>query len=154
MSQRIQAELVAIANEIEECGGVTEATREKLIRLLSNSTLLIALGPTAAIIRNDGTDNRDFADDKDFALYQDFLKSDGFSSIFNSERWGSATCTLEAVEFNGHQVPAIRVNWENKVALVKDWHDKELFPKLVERYLANLSLLFALKWSEWRLDLE
>ena len=154
MSQRIQAELVTIANEIEKCGGVTDATREKLIRLLSNTTLVIALGPTAAIIRNDGTDNRDFADVKDFALYRDFLKSDGFSAVFNSERWGSATCALEAVDFKGQQVPAIRVNWENKVALVKDWHDKELFPKLVEPYLANLSLLFALKWSEWKLDLE
>ncbi len=154
MSLRVQTELVNIANEIEECGGVTDATREKLIRLLSNSTLVIALGPSAAIVRNDGTDNRDFADDKDFALYQDFLKTDGISTVFNSERWGRATCTLEAVEVKGHQVPAIRVNWENKVALVKDWHDRELFAKLVEPYVATLSLLFGLKWSEWRLDLE
>ena len=154
MSERIQTELVKIANEIEACGGVTDEIRDKLRRLLANASLLIALGPIGIFTRNNGEDSRVMPDDLDYEAYKDLILTDGFASVFDNEGWGSATVGIEHTDFKGASVPALRVQWENKVAFVKDFHNKEAFPKQVEHYFASIELLMAPKWIEWLVELE
>lgn len=154
MSNRIQTELVNIANEIEANGGVTDEIRDKLRSLLANASLLIALGPVGIFKRNSEEDNRVMPDPMDFEFYKDIVSTDGFSEVFDSEDWGSAQAVIESADFKGSQVPAFRVYWENKVAFVKDFHNKDVFAKQVEHYFARLELLMAPKWIEWLVELE
>lgn len=154
MSERVQAELINIANEIDAAGQVTDEIREKLKSLLSNASLLIALGPPGMIIRNNGEDDRVMPDEKDYELYELLVSNDGFGELFDSEEWGSAVATIEPADFKGATVPGLRVKWDNKVAFVKDWHNKSEFPAQVGQYLARLELLMAPKWIEWVVELE
>lgn len=154
MSERVQTELVNIANEIEAQGGVTDEIRDKLRNLLANASLLIALGPVGIFTRNNGEDDRVMPDAMDFEVYKDLLGTEDFSKLFDSEAWGSAATSIETANFKGTEVPALRVRWENKVAFVKDFHNKEAFQKQVEPYLAGLELFMAPKWIEWLVELE
>jgi len=154
LSDRIRSELIHIANKIEEEGFVTDQLRQQLEKLLSNAALLIALGPTAAFIRHDESENREYPDQLDFEFYDTLVKDTGFNDLFFSDHWGKAWCTVELANFKEHQIPALKVSWENKVAMVKDSHNQELFNKLIEPYLAQISIVFASKWVEWKVELE
>lgn len=154
MSQRIQTELVNIANEIEDKGYVTDEIKEKLQQLLSNASMLIALGPTTVMTRNNSEDERMLADEKDTELYTDIVANEAFSNIFKSEDWGQAEVKLEKVDYKGSIVPGLRVRWSDKVRFVKDWHNKEVFSQQISPYLAQLELFIAPKWLEWRVELE
>lgn len=154
MSQRIQAELVNIANEIEGIGYVTDEIKEKLQRLLSNASMLIALGPTTVVTRNNSEDERMLADEKDTELYTDIVANEAFSNVFKSDDWGEAGVKLEKVDYKGAIVPALRVHWNDKVRFVKDWHNTKVFSQQISPYLAQIELLIAPKWLEWRVELE
>lgn len=154
MTDRIQTELFKIADEIESNGGVTDEIRDKLRTLLSNASLLIALGPTGIFVRHNEEDNRTMPDEHDYGAYQALVSSDDFGQIFDSEEWGTAVATMELTDFQGTVVPGMRVYWDNKVAFVKDFHNKEEFPKQVEQFLARIGLLLAPKWIEWKVELE
>lgn len=154
MSDRVQAKLVNLANEIEAYGGVTDEIRDKLRNLLANASLLIALGPVGIFTINNDEDNGAISDEMDYEVYKDLVSSEGFSKIFDSDDWGGATLSVEQTDFKGALVPALRVRWDNKVAFVKDFHNKEAFTKQVQHYFAALELVLAPKWIEWLVELE
>lgn len=154
MSERVRGELINIANEIEAEGQVTDEIRNKLRDLLANASLLIALGPTRIVVRNNDDDARVMPDSHDYELYQSLVSMEGFSELFASEGWGSAVTRIEKTDFKGTLVPALRVEWTDKVAFVKDWHNKEAFTGQIGPYLAGLELLLGAKWIEWVVELE
>ena len=154
MSHRIQLELANIADQIEETGYVTEELKAKLQTLLSNASLLIALGPTAIVTRNNSEDDRVMPDNKDIELYSLLITNEQFGRLFDSEDWGTANISLEKVNYKDSIAPALRVYWENKVMFVKDWHNRAQFDQKLNSYLSQLELLIAPKWIEWRVELE
>lgn len=154
MSERVQTELMKIADDIESHGGVTDEIRDRLRALLANSSLLIALGPIGIFVRNNDEDSRSMPDAKDYEAYQALVSTDEFSQVFDSDDWGHAAITIELTDFHDTVVPGLRVFWDNKVAFVKDWHNKELFSSQIEQFLARLELILAPRWIEWRVELE
>ena len=153
MQSRVQTEQANIANETEAQGGPSGDPRKKLEEFLKFATLVVALGPSTALKRNNDSDYREFPDDVDFGYYKDLSSILGFDGFFLSERWGAARVSIESADVNGHNVLALRVKWENRVSLVQDSHAPETFVQLVNAVLSKIHGLMSPKWLEWRLDL-
>jgi hypothetical protein len=142
-----ESELNKIQENIRTNGQTLENTK-RLNDLLSNTKLVIALGPTEVFVRE--RDNPNIPDEIDFKYYSEVINQAEVCKIFDDEHWGDASVSIEVRNYKGVDVPALIVKWVNVINFVADQNSgNEEFGKKISGYGSTLGLLLGIKWIDW-----
>ena len=148
-----------------ETDGPSEALAARLKALYRDAGVVVALGPSNAVPRDEDRpiDEADvdadsnisheamlMADDRDMDYYIRALDSGALGPIFAHTPWGEVSLRYEALVMNDKVCPGFRAVWTDPLAFLADGKADEGFNARIENMVGAFGRMVSAEWWRWQ----
>lgn len=148
-----------------ETDGPSEALAARLKALYRDAGVVVALGPSRSVPRDDDLpdDEADFdpeldpnpdampmADDRDMDYYIRALDSGALTPIFAHAPWGEVSLRYEALVMDDKVCPGLRACWSDPLAFLAEGKADEGFNTRIEGMVGAFGRMVSAEWWRWQ----
>jgi hypothetical protein len=148
-----------------ETDGPSEALAARLKALYRDAGVVVALGPSNAVPRDEdrpideadvdpdsdpSPDAMPMADDRDMDYYIRALDSGALGPIFAHTPWGEVSLRYEALVMDDKVCPGFRAVWTDPLAFLADGKADEGFNARIENMVGAFGRMVSAEWWRWQ----
>ncbi len=142
-----------------EADGPSETLAARLKALYRDAGVVIALGPSRAVPRDEDEDRPaddldpdalPMADDRDMDYYIRALDSGALTPIFAHAPWGEVSLRYEALVMDDKVCPGLRACWTDPLAFLAEGKADEGFNVRIEGMVGAFGRMVSAEWWRWQ----